>query len=233
MKHIFKKSKPIESPASPAIFAAGDTQELLGSLKQLGTGRIICNSGALSAVVSTDFRSIHPQGNHLIFPDGLLELFPKNLQVLVSTASCGLGLGVSLMDQEGKVRIVFHFCHGSPWGKWLAIHVQSGLLQPHTKPHLAPENLCWCDLWPQTEATSFAMPGSLLEKRFSTVTSSRTIEARLHSRDLELTTVVHPSSFDILASSIRFWDRPRTRVCYADLSSIAPEQNESYVALQS
>lgn len=172
---------------------------------------------------------MHPLGYGLVFPGGVLELVPANLQVLVSTASCGLGLGISIFDQKSNLQLVFHFCHGSPWGKWLASHIQSGLLQPHHKPHVAATDLCWCELWPQQQAQTFAMPGSLLEKRFNTVTNSRTIETTLRSPQFELAAVVHPASFDILSPSVRFWDRPRTRVCYADLSALDPQQNDTYI----
>jgi len=232
MKTNFRKSEPPENAVNTGIFTAPDAQRLLGSLRELGSGRIICQSGALSLAIGTDFRSIDPKGRHLIFSGGLLELVPGNFQILVSTASCGLGLGVSLLDRQKNIRIVFHFCHGSQWGKWLDKHIQTGLLLPHSEPDLAPKNLCWCELWPETPATSFAVPGSLLEQRFTTVTASSTLKATLHSRDLELTAVVRPSSFDVLASSIRFWDRPRTRVCYADLSSVDPQQHDTFVALR-
>ncbi len=228
---MFSRSEPTKKPVNKTIFTAVDSQKVLGSLRLLGTGRIICNHDPLSLVISTDFRSIDHEGRHLIFPGGVLELIPGNLQVLVSTASCGLGLGISVFDQRKKLQMVFHFCDGSPWGKWLESHVLDGLLQPHSEPQPTPLNLCWCELWPQPQAATFAMPGSLLENRLSIVTNSRTIEATLRSPNFELTAVTHPASFDILSSSVRFWDRPRTRVCYADLSSLEPQQHETYVAL--
>ncbi|MGJ8633421.1 MAG: hypothetical protein ACSHX7_05830 [Luteolibacter sp.] len=214
------------------MMRASDSSALLGSLNQLGSGRIICNNGSLSLAISTDFRQIHPLGHSLIFSGGLLELEPESFQILVSTASCGLGLGISLFDDQKNLSVVFHFCHGSEWKRWMENHIQSGLLEPNPKTELVPKNLCWCDLWPPTKEKKHATAGSLLEQRIGSITESQTVEATLHAQNLELTTVIHPASFDILASSVRFWDRPRTRVCYADLLSLDPQQNENYVALR-
>lgn len=227
-----KRSAQSPIPSSGVVIEAVDPELVLGSLNQLGCGRIICNNGPLSVAIAANFRSIHPRGHNLIFSGGLLELEPESFKILVSTASCGLGLGVSLFDPQGWLSLVFHFCHGSGWKQWLEVCIRGGLLRESVDNSLSPENLCWCDLWPPSNAGTHAMPGSVLEQRLGLVTESRTIEATVHSRDLELTTVVHPASFDILASSVRFWDRPRTRVCYADLSVLDPRQNENFVALR-
>jgi hypothetical protein len=220
-------------PTPTGTFVATDTQSILGSLRQLGIGRIICHRGPLSLAVSADFRAINPSGHDLTFSGGILEMATKDLRLLVSTASCGLGLGISIFDQQEKLHLVFHFCHGSSWGKWLEHHVASGLLEKHEPKGLAPTDLCWCDLWPQNQAAPFAMPGSLVQKRLSTLSQSRTIETTVHTQHINLSTVIHPTSFDQLASSVRFWDRPRTRVCYADLTCVEPRQHGTYVALES
>jgi hypothetical protein len=228
---IFKKPGKIGIQQRPVVMETRDPSTLLGSLKQLGSGRIICNSGALSLAIAADFRPIHSQAHYLNFPGGVLEIKPESLHVVVSTASCGLGLGISLMDLRGNLQMVFHFCHGSDWGKWLENHTQSGLLIPQTEPQAAPVNRCWCDLWPQPQTASIPMPNSLVSNRIATLSESRTIETTIATRALELTAVIHPTNFDILSSSVRFWDRPRTRVCYADLSSIVADEHETFIAL--
>jgi len=214
------------------IMTANDPNRLLGSLNQLGSGRIIAKNGPLSLAIMADFRPIHPRGLDLIFTGGLLELTPHAFKVVVSTAACGLGLAVSLFDARENLKLVFHFCHGSDWKAWLENQVQSGLLQPHPKPTPVLQNLCWCELWPDPQAAVMLKPASDLENRFQMLTESRTIESTLQIRGLELTAVVHPASFDRLATSIRFSDRPRTRVCYADLSSLRLSDHGSWIGVQ-
>jgi hypothetical protein len=222
-----------ENQGNMDIFRAKDTSLLLGSLAQLGVGRIICCQGGLSLALAADFRRFSPNARDLPFFGGVLELTPDTLKVRVSKAACGFGLGISLFDHVEKLQLVFHFCHGSPWREWLEGHVESGLLQKDPSLGFAPADLCWCDLWPKPKAATFPMPVSLLESRFSTLTQSRTIETTISTQHLQLETIIHPSSFDKLASSVRFWDRPRTRVCYADLASLEPERHESYATLKS
>ncbi len=214
------------------IMTANDPNRLLGSLNQLGSGRIIAKNGPLSLAIMADFRPIHPRGLDLIFTGGLLELTPHAFKVVVSTAACGLGLAVSLFDARENLKLVFHFCHGSDWKTWLDNHTQSGLLQPHPVPTPVLQNLCWCELWPDRQAAAIPMPGSLVARRIECLTHSRTIESTLQTRGLELTAVFHPASFDRLATSIRFSDRPRTRVCYADLSSLRLSDHGSWIAVQ-
>jgi hypothetical protein len=205
--------------------------QLLGAIHELGTGRVISQSGPISLALTADFSLMHSQGRHLKFQGGELALIPEQHQIVVSTAACGLGLGISVFDLQENLRLVFHFCHGSSWQSWLEHQVKIGLLREAESASPQIENLCWCDLWPNTNMQPNLSPCNSIHERASEIRNSTVIHTRLMSQGMELHTAIRPTFFDQLSASIRFWDRPRSRVCYADLSRLVPHSNNSEVSL--
>jgi hypothetical protein len=217
-----------------AIFLATDSSRLLGSLNELGLGRIIGCRGSLSLVMSADFKAIHPQGRHLPLTEGLLQITPEKFSVLLSFVPCGKGISVSLFDEMNELQLVLHFCSDKKLDIWLLAKIQSGLLVRYEDQRLAPANLCWCELWPDHEKGK-TVSSSLtpqIKMNISTIINSRSVKVTLNSTSLELTACIHPSLFDTLDSSIRFWDHPRTRVCYANLGLLTPQIKAHHILLE-